>query len=127
MNSDIKEQIRKELGLKVKKSKYGNKSIVIDNIRFQSKWEGRVYCELKLMVKAGVVAKFEMQVPFLLGNSNRKYLLDFKVYFTDGRIEYWDAKGFRTAVYKLKKAIVEKQYGIEIIEKYRGKQCQNIT
>jgi hypothetical protein len=119
MNPDIKEQIKNAFGSKINRNKYRNEPIVIDGIRFQSKWEGQVYCELKVMVKVGIVLKFERQVPFRLNDTKRKYLLDFKVWFTDGHVEYWDAKGYRTQLYKLKKDIVEKQYGITIIEKKR--------
>jgi hypothetical protein len=121
MNPEIKEQIKNAFGSKIKRNKYRNEPIVIDGIRFQSKWEGQVYCELKVMVKAGIVLKFERQVPFQLGETKRKYLLDFKVWFVNGNIEYWDAKGCKTQVYLIKKDLVEKQYGIKIIEKKRGK------
>ncbi|MBU6390533.1 DUF1064 domain-containing protein, partial [Patescibacteria group bacterium] len=40
-----------------------------------------------------------------------------KVIFGDGREEIVDVKGMKTAVYRLKKKLVEAQYGIKIIER----------
>lgn len=45
-----------------------------------------------------------------------KYIADFRVTYADGRIEVVDVKGVRTGVYRLKKKLVEAQYGIIIIE-----------
>lgn len=45
-----------------------------------------------------------------------KYIADFRVTFYDGTIRYFDAKGFKTAVYTLKKKLVKYFCGIEIEE-----------
>jgi len=106
-----------------KPSKMKNKITIIDGIKFRSKREGKFYCDLKILKKIGEVEYFKMQVPFIVG-INIKYFLDFEVHFADGRIEYWDvkprekdSKRFTTPLYKLKKQLMKKYYGIEIIEK----------
>ena len=44
-----------------------------------------------------------------------KYYADFK-YTKDGKQVYEDSKGVRTAIYRLKKKIVEAVYNIKIVE-----------
>jgi len=96
-------------------NKYKNEPIIIDGIRFQSKMEGKYYSQLKVLKQAGIVKSFERQVPFKV-SKKRKYFLDFKVHYSDGRIEYVDVKGKKTQMYLLKKDIVEENYGIKITE-----------
>ena len=45
------------------------------------------------------------------------YEVDFIVTYKDGKIEYVDVKGMITPIFKQKKKIIEKLYGIEIILK----------
>lgn len=64
------------------------------------------------------VLNIEEQVPFKIVVNNHKictYKLDFKVTYKD-RIEFIDVKGVRTAIYSLKKKLVEAVYGIKIKE-----------
>lgn len=66
------------------------------------------------------VAEVEYQVPYVYKIGDKKmftYYLDFKVLYADGRVEHVDVKGVRTAVYLIKKKIVEAAFGIRIIEK----------
>lgn len=44
------------------------------------------------------------------------YVLDFRVHYGDGHIENVDVKGFKTEVYKIKKKLIQAQYGISILE-----------
>ena len=102
------------------KSKYHAKPTIIDNIRFASQKEAKYYSELKLLVRAKEVIKFELQPKFDIIINGKKcgfYKADFKVYFSSGIIEVWDVKGFKTPVYALKKKIIEAMYSIKIIEK----------
>lgn len=65
------------------------------------------------------VVSYETQVPFQIeinGIKICKYLADFKVLYKDKHIEIIDVKGFRTEIYRLKKKLVEAQYGIVIKE-----------
>ncbi|HGV4613967.1 TPA: DUF1064 domain-containing protein, partial [Escherichia coli] len=84
-----------------RKSKYGNKKTVVDDIAFDSKKEADYYCELKLLRKAGRVVTFLMQVPFHLPGGV-VYKLDFMVFYDDGTIDCVDTKGVRTDVYIMK-------------------------
>lgn len=105
-------------------NKYKNKKVVIDNILFDSKKEASYYTYLKLLEKAGKITDLELQKKFVLQPSfklNGKtyrgvtYIADF-VYKENGQVHVIDTKGYRTEVYKIKKKLFMKKYGIEIEE-----------
>lgn len=105
-------------------NKYKNKKVVIDNILFDSKKEANYYTYLKLLEKAGKIKNLELQKKFILQdkfNLNGKtyraitYVADF-VYEEKGQVHVIDTKGYRTQVYKIKKKLFMKKYGIEIEE-----------
>ena len=47
-------------------SKYHNRKVEIDGIKFDSTKEGERYLELKLLLKAGKIRDLQMQVEFEL-------------------------------------------------------------
>jgi hypothetical protein len=106
-----------------RKSKYGNLKTEYDGYVYMSKKEANYAQQLDYLKKAkdprDKVISFERQVPFqiiLNGVKICKYMADFKVIFGDGHIEIIDVKGVRTQTYRLKKKLVEAQYGIVIKE-----------
>jgi hypothetical protein len=118
-----------------KKSKYGNKKVVIDGIKFDSQKEGNRYIELKQKERLGLIFDLKLQVKYELQPSYKlngktirsiNYLADFVYRETikneEGTRELKyktiveDTKGYRTDVYKLKKKLFEYKYGIEIEE-----------
>lgn len=99
-------------------SKYRNKKIVVDNIKFDSNLEATRYKELKLLERAGTITDLELQPRFLLQDSFKKngrtfrkieYVADFK-YIENGKTIVEDVKGMQTDVFKLKHKIFEKVY-----------------
>lgn len=102
-----------------KKNKYGAEPTERDGFRFDSKHEASVYDRLKLLQQNDDVLFFLRQVPFHLPG-NVTYRCDFQVFFSNGTVEFWDAKskGTVTESYKMKKKMVESLYPIEIIEIY---------
>jgi hypothetical protein len=105
------------------RSKYGNLKTEYNGVIFHSKKEAAYAQQLDFLKKVkGVndrVVDYDMQVPFqvvLNGIKICKYLADFKVRYADGRTEIVDVKGVKTQTYRLKKRLVEAQYGIKIIE-----------
>jgi hypothetical protein len=105
-------------------SKYRNKKVVIDGIKFDSAKEGVRYTELKILLKAGLITDLELQPVFeiqpsykRLGKTIRaiKYLADFR-YIENGKTVVEDVKGFKTDIYKLKKKLVEYKYDVIINE-----------
>lgn len=108
-------------------SKYRAVKTTVDGVTFDSRKEANRYCELKLLEKAGEIARLELQprydldviggvvkdVRFTIGT----YRGDFK--YLDKRTTTWvieDVKGFKTPLYRWKKKHVEAQYGIQIRE-----------
>lgn len=96
--------------------KFGAVQTIRDGIKFPSKRQARYYDELKLKVKAGIVAFFLMEVPIHLPG-NVKYRVDFVEFHTDGTVHFVDPKGKRTALYITKKKMVEALYPFKIEEK----------
>lgn len=108
------------------RAKYGAVPTVIDGIRFASKAEARRYQELKMLEKAGEIKGLELQPKFPLmvpecgsGFDVRigHYIADFRYRKgPKGVLVIEDVKGMKTPVYRLKKKMVEAQYGISITE-----------
>ena len=108
-------------------SKYGAKKVTIDGITFDSKAEGRYYEHLQKLKKTGVVEDFEMQKVFTLldrfahphtGRIVRAvtYRADFEVYYTDGRVEVVDVKGFmKNQVFLIKQKLFMYRYQIPLV------------
>lgn len=98
---------------KEKKSKYGNKVVVVDGIKFHSKREANKYFELKMRQAAGEITDLQLQVEFQL--SICKYFADF-TFRENGKLIVVDAKGFRTKEYRMKKKMMLHELGITITE-----------
>ncbi len=90
---------------------------------YDSKWEKDYRIILDSLTKATnlkdrvVLITEQVEFPILInGKKIFSYFLDFQVQYGDGRIEYVDAKGVLTDVYRIKKKAVEAYYGIKITE-----------
>lgn len=102
-----------------KKSKYSSAKTDVDGIRFDSKKEAEFYAELKLREKAGEISHLRLQPRYLLqeafkheGKQYREieYVADFE-YIESGETVVVDVKGFKTAVYMLKRKLFLYRYG----------------
>lgn len=118
-----------------KRSKYGNRKVVRDGIKFDSEREAARFDELKVLQSAGNIRNLRLQVNFTLVEGYKTiegkrikpmvYRADF-VYerATDpdcnGTVhwlrEVEDAKGMKTKDYLLKKKLMQDKYGITIRE-----------
>lgn len=125
----------------MRRRKYGNTKITVDGIQFDSKREAYRYQELKLLERAGVISLLQRQTKFQLipdqhapsnavytkgpRKGQRKpgkllehecsYIADF-CYIQNGETVVEDAKGMRTAVYRIKRKLMLERYGIQIKE-----------
>lgn len=127
MTNAIDNEISKALGWK-RRHKYGvadkeRRTYVSGStvIVFDSRDEMIRYSELDLEQRAGVISELELQVPYAIvmnGHLCGTYFADFRYKGVDGRIFIEDvkSKGTRTREYRLKKKLVEAQYGIRIVE-----------
>ena len=107
-------------------NKYNAKKVEIDGIVFDSRAEGRFYEHLLDLMHDGVVESFEMQKPYTLldkfphpktGKTIRaiKYVPDFEVIYTDGRVEVVDVKGMQTDVFRMKCKLFMSRYQIPLV------------
>ncbi len=103
-------------------SKYHNRKVEIDGIKFDSTKEGERYLELKLLLKAGKIRDLQMQVEFELipkqgGERACKYKADFVYHMADtGKMVVEDVKGKRTREYIIKRKLMLWRHGIKIVE-----------
>jgi len=108
-----------------KRNKYGAIKIHAHGIKFDSKKEYKRYNELNLLVKAGEIQSFVHQVPFIYeieGKKMFKYVADYVIVNNDGSRRIEDVKGFdrktkkyrTTALFNLKKKLIEVQHKIKI-------------
>lgn len=104
-------------------SKYHNKKTEYEGVVYDSKKEAEFARTLDILRKAKKdrerVVAWQRQVPFdvkIRGTKVCSYKADFLVTYADGRDEIIDVKGYRTALYRLKKKLVEAQYMVKIIE-----------
>lgn len=115
------EQYKQFLNNSTKQSKYHNKKVVYDGIKFDSIKEKNYYVALKMLEKAGIIKELELQKKFELqpsfvDNDGKKqraitYIADFFYYETVLKVYIAvDVKGFRTDVYKIKKKMFMYQY-----------------
>ena len=108
------------------RSKYGSKKTIVDNIKFDAKWEAERYGQLKAMEKAMFIRDLELQVPYDIVVNDVKicrYVADFRYKkesnHTITNDEYYvevveDAKGFETPEFKLKKKLMKAVFNIDI-------------
>lgn len=90
---------------------------------YDSKLEMRYRQHLELLTKAtnekDRVVEIAEQVPYDCYIKDKKictYRMDFEVIYANNRVEYIDCKGVKTAIYRIKKKLVEAIFGIEIKE-----------
>lgn len=105
-----------------KQSKYKNKKVIYNGIKFDSQKERNYYVKLKLLEEKGIISNLKLQVKFELQPSFKfngktirsiNYIADF-TYIQDNKLHIVDTKGVRTEVYKIKKKMMQyKGYEIE--------------
>lgn len=104
---------------KPSKAKYGNVKTWYAGREYASKREAERASQLDLMKRAGEIAGWIPQYPFLLAGGI-KYVADFVVLQNDGRWRAEDVKSAATrriAAYRMKRRLFRERFkGMEIIE-----------
>ena len=95
--------------------KFKAKPTTRDGQHFPSQKEARYYDKLVLLKKGGPLVFFLRQVPFHLPGGV-KYVVDFQLFWKDGRVEFVDVKGHRTPEFIRNKKLVEALYPVKIKE-----------
>ena len=100
--------------MRLVRHKYRAKRTENDGIRFDSKLEAQYYGILKLLRdNTNEVLFFLRQVPIHLPGGT-KLVIDFQVFWSDGKVTFEDVKGMQTDQFKIKKREVEALYPFEI-------------
>ncbi len=102
-----------------KPSKYRNKRVTVDGIKFASKAEAKYYGDLKQRERAGEVHGVEMQRRFALlgadGTLMATYVADFCFWDSiEDRFRCIDVKGFETKEFKIKRKMMKGLLGINV-------------
>lgn len=111
--------------------KYRNEKVTVDDHTFASRAEAARYRELKALERAGEIEQLELQPKFPLACGGTPILIKSKRYHNGRRALYTadfryvvrgtgetvveDVKGFDTGVSRLRRAIVEAEYGITVV------------
>lgn len=120
---------------KQEKSKYGNRKVVRDGIKFDSEREAARFTELKVLQAMGKIRDLRLQTNFTLVEGyttiegKRVKPMVYRADFTYERatepdcngVVHWlreveDAKGMHTQAYELKKKLMQDKYNITIRE-----------
>ncbi len=102
-----------------KPGKYKNKRVECDGYGFDSGHERDRYVDLKMLQRAGTIVDLQLQPRYPLevnGILVGTYVGDFYYVDAKGDPHCEDAKGVRTAVYKLKRKLVKAIYGVDVEE-----------
>lgn len=78
-------------------------------LTFASKAEAEAYQKILLLMQAGEVTDLQLQPKFKFP-MGFEYWADFRVTWKDGSLEFIDAKGLETPVFKLKKKCMDYFY-----------------
>lgn len=96
--------------------KYGNKKVMFDGHKFDSKMEADYYRYLSILKFKGEIKDFETHPKFILQKgfvykgkkiSEITYTSDFKVFYNDGTVGIIDVKGSKTNEFKIKEKMLK--------------------
>ncbi len=114
--------------------KFNAVKTVVDGITFASKAEAKRYGELKMFQRSGLIRGLTLQprydiyalkfqdAPVKIGFYKADFRYDVPITDCDWKTVIEDVKGVTTETYRLKKKLVEAQYGITITEIGTGHQ-----
>jgi hypothetical protein len=97
-------------------SKYKAIKTIVDGITFASKREAYYYQLYSKMKESGLISELQLQpkFPFLYNNKKQfTYVADFS-FKDDKGLHIVDVKGVETPLFRLKKKLIEAQYGLKI-------------
>jgi hypothetical protein len=99
---------------KVPANKYGAKTSVYKDYRYDSQMEAKYAMKLDYLIMAGEITEFKRQHKLSLdidGKHIANYYVDFRVTYSDGREEFHEVKGFPTPEWQLKWKMAKAIYG----------------
>ena len=111
----LMKNLGKDINVPDKKSKYHSNKVWVYGIAFDSQKEADYYCQLKLLLRGGVIDGFCRQARFVItagddGTKAVEYVTDFVIFFPDKTYKIVDVKGMETPVFKLKMKSLKEKY-----------------
>lgn len=94
--------------------KYKNRTTIFQGQQFDSERECEAWKNFELQRIAGAIRAVVSQVSMRLPGTRRRIRLDFMVVELSGDIKFYDAKGFETQAWALKRRQLLDAYGITI-------------
>lgn len=95
------------------------KKTILDGRKFASKLEAAVYLILKAEEQAGLIANVKCQPNIRMTDAGILMIPDFS-YERNGKLEFCEAKGFPTDVWKLKLRLWKNGYGPGPLRIFKG-------
>jgi len=98
------------------RNKYGAKTSVYNDYRYDSQMEANYAVELDWRIKAGEIKEYTRQYKLSLDVNGRhiaNYYVDFMVVLSNDIVEYHEVKGFPTPEWLLKWKLAKAIYGYE--------------
>lgn len=111
----------------MRRSKYGNRKVVVDGEKFDSKREAKRWSELRLLERAGEISLLGRQVPYELARSVKihgerrarpalRFTADFRYFDRKlDRIVVEDSKGFADTAFRIRQHLMKSVHGIDVI------------
>jgi hypothetical protein len=97
-----------------KTHKFFNRHTVYNGRKYDSKLEATVAEEIDLLIRAKQVVKVEPQKTLVLYGKNGgricTHRVDFLLTFKDGHQEFWEAKGYATDIWRIKRELTIDNY-----------------
>lgn len=109
-----------------RKRKFNAHKIALDGLQFDSAAEARVWQELLIMERAGLITDLERQCPYVLAPSVKlhgearakppvRYFVDFRYKeVSSGKWHLIDVKGMDTPVSRLKRHLMKTVHGLDV-------------
>lgn len=98
----------------VVRQKYGNRRVEFNGLKFDSKTELADHQAFLRQQVTGAIRGVARQVSIPLPGTNRRIRIDHMIVENDGRIRFFDSKGFDNAMGQLKRQQVFEGYGIKV-------------
>lgn len=88
-----------------RKHKYGASKTERHGMSFSSKLEASLYDQLLLMQMAKEIKSIQVQDHVYLTDARIQYIADYKCLMADDTTEWFEAKGFETPVWRIKRRL----------------------
>lgn len=117
------------LDANMRRHKYGARKTEYKGVLYDSKLEAKIAADIEILAGTGALTRWARQVRYQLRGRNgaiiATHVVDFVLEYRDGHTEVWEAKGYPTDDWKLKRKLFEDNYpGTKYIIHSRNKKLR---